>query len=362
MKVLWFNHRDSLHSRAGGAERTILELSKKFDRIGIQITLVTGGTRKGEPVSKLENLDINRFRGNMGPHFAHPHFLKGDYDVVVDDLAHVVPWFSETVGSIPGTVFFRHLHARSLKGQVSRPLELSLGLIERNYGKIYKTWPFVTESNTGVSDLEKIGINQQRVVQIEPGVDTDKFRPGEKTDFPSIVFIGRMMEYKRPDHAVIAMKGVISHFPDAKLFVIGDGPFLDYVRNLVSSLKLGSNVEILGKVSDQELVRVLSASWVNIHTSITEGWGYSIMEASACGVPTVAYKVPGVVDAIDPSKNGYLVQDGDVGELGKAIISQLSSPESMVASSRHYAELHTWEKSAIKWSQHLNNVASGMYR
>ena len=361
-KVLWFNHRDISHPRAGGAERTILELSKKFGRIGIQITLVTGGTRKGEPVSTPENLDINRFRGNLGPHFAHPHFLKGDYDVVVDDLAHVVPWFSEMVGSIPGTVFFRHLHARSLKGQVSRPLELSLGLIERNYGRIYKKWPFVTESSTGVSDLKNMRIQPERIVQIEPGVDTDKFRPGAKTDFPSIVFVGRMMEYKRPDHAVIAMKQVTSQFPDAKLLMVGDGPFLNHVRNLVSSLKLGSNVEILGKISDQELVRILSASWVNIHTSITEGWGYSIMEASACGVPTVAYRVPGVVDAIDPDRNGYLVQDGNLGELSKALISQFSSPESMAASSRHYAELHTWEKSANKWSQHLKNVASEMYR
>ena len=43
MNVLWLNHRDIKHPRAGGAERTIMELSKRLYPKNIHLTLVTGG-------------------------------------------------------------------------------------------------------------------------------------------------------------------------------------------------------------------------------------------------------------------------------------------------------------------------------
>ena len=361
VNVLWLNHRDIKHPRAGGAERTIMELSKRLYPKNIHLTLVTGGYIGNNANENDQKYELYRFRGNIGPHIASPHFLKQNYDVVVDDLAHVVPWFSESLTNIPGTVFFRHLHARSLKGQVSRPLEFALSFIERNYGVIYRRWPFVTESNTGVSDLIDLGIDRPRIIRILPGVDTDKFNVGRKTPFPSLVYVGRMMEYKRPDHAVRAMKEVIKNVGEAKLFMIGDGPFIHRLRDLVSKLNLEKNVKILGKVSDAELVNILSSSWVNVHTSITEGWGYSIMEASASGVPTVAYQVPGVVDAISPGVNGELVESGNVKALANAILANLDSPLSMVESSRKYAELFSWDRAAENWAKHLKNTAEGMY-
>ena len=121
------------------------------------------------------------------------------------------------------------------------------------------------------------------------------------------------------------------------------------------------SVKILGKVSDAERVDILSSSWVNVHTSITEGWGYSIMEASASGVPTVAYQVPGVVDAISPGVNGELVESGNVKALANAILANLDSPLSMVESSRKYAELFSWDRAAENWAKHLKNTAEGMY-
>ena len=361
MNVLWLNHRDISHPRAGGAERTIIELSKRFCLKNIHLTLVTGGSAGTNFNDDDHKYEVFRFRGNIGPHIATPHFLKQDYDVIVDDLAHVVPWFSESLAKIPGTVFFRHLHARSLRGQVSKPLELALGLIERNYRFIYRKWPFVTESNTAVSDLIDLRIDKSRIVRISPGVDTNKFNVGKKTPFPSVVYVGRMMEYKRPDHAVIAMKEVVKKHGEARLVMIGEGPFLHRLRELASKLDLKENVRILGKVSDDELVSVLSTSWVNVHTSLTEGWGYSIMEASASGVPTVAYNVPGVVDAISPGVNGDLVESGNVKALANAILDSLNSPQSMVESSRKYAELYSWDRAADNWEKHLKNTADGMY-
>jgi glycosyltransferase involved in cell wall biosynthesis len=357
VRILWFNHRDLTHPRAGGAERTCEELSKGFSRLGDHTTLVTGGFNGKNYVEQHDRTTIVRYKGYIGPHLAVPSYLDKNYDVVVDDLGHVVPWFSERLGNIPGVVFFRHLHARTLRGQVPLLAELALKFIERGYPTIYRKWPFVTESDRAVNDLIRLGIKSDRIQKINPGVDIHRFRPGKKTANPTITLLGRLMDYKRPDHVIRAMKKVITHFPDATLTVIGDGPSLGPTRRLVEALGLEKSVLFTGRVSDLEVASNLASSWVNVHAATAEGWGYSIMEASASGVPTVAYNVPGVSEAIQNGKNGILVHDGNVDALAEGLISIVDRPRDLYVTSRKYAEGFDWDITAIKWRTFLKRVS-----
>ena len=61
--------------------------------------------------------------------------------------------------------------------------------------------------------------------------------------------------------------------------------------------------------NSDELSELIRESWINLHFSVTEGWGYSILESSTSGTPTVAFKVPGVVDIVKDNFNGFLVKD-----------------------------------------------------
>ena len=356
MRILWLNHRDTTHPRAGGAERTIVELSKRFHDMGNEITLLTSGYGNFRHEESTDFMSIYRFRGNISPHLVSSSFLHRDYDVVIDDLAHAVPWFSEWLGHVPGLVFFRHLHARSLSGQVPMPMEIAIRLIEREYHLIYRKWPFVTESETGVKDLQGLRIRGDRIYRIPPGVDTTKFRPVPKTLFPSIVFTGRFMAYKRPDHAIEAMKIVNKSSPEAKLTMIGEGPLLEEMKMLAAKNGLADVIQFTGKVTDDRMAYLVGSAWVNLHTSTTEGWGYSIMEASACGVPTVGYRVPGVAESVQDKMNGSLVRDGNIESLARGILSVIGEPGRMRVSSREYAEGFSWRKTAEKWDALLRFV------
>ena len=106
------------------------------------------------------------------------------------------------------------------------------------------------------------------------------------------------------------------------------------------------------------LSEIVSKSWVNIHTSKTEGFGYSILEASSAGTPTVAYNVPGVQDVIENGVNGYLVPDTDRRKLA-TIISEIinSYNDRWIIDSRRTGLKYSWEVAASGWEKYLCNLS-----
>ena len=95
-----------------------------------------------------------------------------------------------------------------------------------------------------------------------------------------------------------------------------------------------------------------------MHTSVTEGWGFSILEASAAGTPTVAYGVPGVRDAVEDGLNGIKVEDGNRNALADAALSILNDPERWWSSSVKVAEKYSWDKTAELWDSLIRNVVN----
>ncbi len=359
MKILWFSHRDIKHPKAGGAERTIFEVGKRLAARGHQFNNISVQW-KGSPIEdEIEGVHIIRLKNNVIAHFQTPILLRQfDYDVVIDDLGHAVPWFSEYFSKKNGVVFFRHLHARSLKGQVSLPLRIIITDLEKMYPLIYRKWIFITESNSSIEDLSNLGINKERIFKIPPGVDTNFFRPGKKTDFPSIIYFGGMRDYKRPWDSIYAFKEVLKKYREARLYIVGTGPSLGRVRNLAKSMNLLENISFMGRLSNEDLASLISSSWINIHCSVTEGFGLSIIESSASGTPTVAYSVPGVSETIEDGKNGILVRDGDPKELSFGLMKIIESyPGKWIESSREVALKYSWENTVQRWERLLLNIS-----
>ena len=90
---------------------------------------------------------------------------------------------------------------------------------------------------------------------------------------------------------------------------------------------------------------------MNIHTSVTEGWGFSILEASSAGTPTVAYDVPGVREAVEDGLNGIKVEDGNREALVDAAYLILTNPEKWWSSSVKVAQKYSWDKTTEQWIQ-----------
>jgi len=358
VRILWLAHRDPENPRAGGAERTIYEVGRRLAARGHEVVLVTAGWRGSRPRAILDGIEVRRHSGNMEVHIALPLFLAGEeFDAAICDLGHAVPWPSVPL-LMRGrcAVFFRHLHARTLWGQVNPALAATLSMVERAYPMIYRNETFVTESRSSRDDLMRLGADLRRIALIPPGVDHELFRPGPKTPFPSIVYFGGMRRYKRPRDALLAFALVRREILEARLYVVGEGPELPGLRELTKRLGVGGSVEFTGRLEYGELARLVSSAWLNIHTSAAEGWGYSITEAAAAGTPTVAYDVPGVSDTVEEGRNGIRVRDGDARTLAEAALGILRDPEKLWRSSPEVAARYSWDRTARMWEEVLRHL------
>ncbi len=360
VKILWLAHRDPLNPKAGGAERTIYEVCIRLVKKGHKITLLTGGWEGCEQTEDLHGIKIYRFKKSVGPHLALPIFLlKNGYDLVVNDLGHAVPWISSTIMNKHNIVFFRHLHARSLPGQVNFLLAKVITAIEKCYFIFYPNTLFMTESTTSKNDLLKLGIKEDKIVMNPPGVNLNLFHPIPKTQNPVLVYFGGMRKYKRPQECLFLLKSLLEKMKLVDLFIIGVGPEEPTLKKLASELNLKDHAIFKGRVSDTELSSIVASSWLNVHTSVTEGWGLSILEASAAGTPTVAYNVPGVRDAIEDQMNGIKVRDGDRKALSNAAFSILSNPKRWWSTPIEVAKKYEWDKTVELWETLIQEIADG---
>ena len=357
MKILWLAHRDPLNPKAGGAERIIYEVGKRLVKNGHEVILLSGGWENSKKKDTLEGIHIIRFGYRIGPHIALPfHILKHRYDVIIADLGHAVPWVSPVLLRRKTIVSFLHLHARSLSGQVGKLLAYSITAVEKLYFLFYNKSHFVTISNTSFDDLKNLGIKAETISLINPGVNSELFHPSIKTEYPSIVYFGGIRQYKRPEESLYLMGELIDRIPDLKLTMIGDGPLRKSLEMLCEKLDLKENVTFTGKISDSEVAEIVASSWLNIHSSVTEGWGISIIEASSAGTPTVAFKVPGVSDSVEDGLNGITVENGNRGALVDAAYSILSNPEGWWSSSAKVAKKYSWDKTAELWESLITEI------
>ena len=346
-----------MNPRAGGAERTINEVCTRLAKNGNKIILLTGGWKNCKTIEHLNGIEIHRHGKNIGPHILAPVFLlKYHFDLVVNDLGHAIPWFSPSILNKYSIVFFHHLHARSLPGQVKPILAKFITAIERCYFILYHDTVFVTESTTSKNDLLSLGIKKDKIKMIPPGVDHNLFHPAAKYKYPSLVYFGGMRKYKRPQEILYLLNNLLEKLNDLKLFIIGTGPEEQSMKELTKECNIQNSVEFKGRISNEELSNIVASSWLNVHTSVTEGWGFSIMEASSAGTPTVAYDVPGIRDAVDDGQNGVKVEYGNREALTDAALSILTDPERWWSSSVKVAQKYSWDKTSELWLKLFKEV------
>ena len=99
---------------------TFTEICTRLVTRGHQVTLLSGGWDGAKKLEYINGIKVIRYGKNLGPHLALPIILfKGQYDVIINDLGHAIPWISSVILKNHNIAFFHHLHARSLPGQVS---------------------------------------------------------------------------------------------------------------------------------------------------------------------------------------------------------------------------------------------------
>jgi glycosyltransferase involved in cell wall biosynthesis len=346
MKILWINHRDPHHPQAGGAEVRLMEISKRLVKKGHDITLLCERWSGSQKHETIEGVEIVRSSGKYGIHLKVPFLLNQyrDYDLVIDDVAHAVPWYSPLFTSKPVVCQVHHVHQDVLRFELNPLLSTVVSLSERSVKIPYKNILTVSQS-TKTELIRRFGIAQNRIRIIPNGVDSKYYSPGEKSSYPTILSVGRLKRYKRVDHIIRAFKIVNNSVPNAKLIVVGDGEHIDQLRSLVNNERI-VNVEFKGKVSDDEKKELMASSWLSVTASTAEGWGMTILENAACGTPCVAYDVAGVSDSIQNGRTGILVEDGNITALADGVMQLINDEPtrlSLGSAAVEYAKLFDWD-------------------
>ncbi len=347
LRILFLNWRDSANPLAGGAETFTEEIGKRLVGYGNEVTIFTSSFDGCEPETHRSNMRIVRNGGRYTVYANARDYVKrhiSEYDIVVDEINTVPFRIYKIVKSRP-VVAVIHQLAREIWFYETRfPINLIGYLaLERLWLRGYRRVPTVTVSDSTRRDLMRLGFKRVRVVHNGIGIrPLEEVSPKESK--PVLIFVGRLVRSKLPDHAIEAFKHVKKLHPDAELWILGDG----YLR-----AKLESNciqgVRFLGKVSDGEKFDLLRKAHVLLAPSVREGWGISVIEANAVGTPAVGYDVPGLRDSIIHGSTGLLVRPLDAWALAQAVGQIIDDPSTMVELSRNaieWSKRFSWEEAA----------------
>ena len=143
--------------------------------------------------------------------------------------------------------------------------------------------------------------------------DDKVFRPlrSKIVDIPTFVFTGRLSKVKDIPFLLLSFKHYLEKFGEAQLYIIGDGELRDELTLYARELGIFPHVKFTGFLEKQDIAEVLNSAHVFLLTSKIEGWPTAMVEALACGLPSVSTLVSGASDMIKNGINGYVVPQRD---------------------------------------------------
>jgi len=222
-----------------------------------------------------------------------------------------------------------------------------------------RSQPLIANSNPTAERLVQLGFSNSIVVH--PGVDIVRFSPSDSDDHhpPIILTIGRLVPRKGIDLVIRSLPIVLQRVPDLIYRVGGDGPDRPRLEQLAAELGVGSAVQFLGPIRNEDLtLQYRSADIfvmpVRADATSMEGFGIVYLEASACGLPLIAGRSGGAVDAVRENETGMLVDPNDHHELAQVILELLLNPEKR----RRMGETgRRWTVAEMSWDRTAEAIA-----
>ena len=211
----------------------------------------------------------------------------------------------------------------------------------------------------------RYGFPEHRISVIYHGVDKafSKYKPNCRsflrqkygvTDYFVVINVGQMIPRKNQLELVELLSGM----SNVALIIVGDGP----EKNNIKLMAQKKNVKLLHFewIPDAQLIDLYNVADVYVHTSILEGFGLTIPEAMACGLPVIAYNVADFQNLID--KTGFVLPKGDTLGVKQAIQTIKENSElrkSLSETALRTSIKFTWKEAAnehLKLYQKVKNL------
>jgi glycosyltransferase involved in cell wall biosynthesis len=380
LRIAIVNWRDPWHPDAGGAEQYAWEIATGLLRRGATVCYLTARAAGQAARERRDGIDIVRAGGRWT---VYPRVLawmlrrRGSFDAVID-CQNGIPFFTPWVlpARVPVLCVVHHVHdaqfgvhfppllaaiGRYLEGPVARwayrkheCVAVSASTVDAMRRRLLWTGPVHVIPN-GLA-AEAFAVPQTTVPQTTgpgttgPGTTGPGTTGPDTTGQPTLTWVGRLVAHKRAGRVLdiaerLGRSGIT-------IDVVGRGPEAGLLAEQVAARGLEGTVWLRGYLPEEDKRAAVAASVLHLNTSQGEGWGLCVLEAAALGVPTVAYDVDGLRDAVRDGETGWLVAGSErIEDVTERALKELADPvrrAEVAGACRAWARQFDWDHSAAQ--------------
>jgi glycosyltransferase involved in cell wall biosynthesis/predicted metal-dependent phosphoesterase TrpH len=207
-------------------------------------------------------------------------------------------------------------------------------------------------SGSTAEELAQKGVDPQKLRVYPRGVDLERFHPSKRNgvlekryqvkDGLKLLYVGRVSKEKNLQLLAGVFKALVRRHPALKLFIVGDGPYLEEMRREM----WGAPCVFTGYLAGEDLSEVYASCDLFVFPSTTDTFGNVVLEAQASGLPVIVTDSGGPQENLIDGETGIIVPGDDEGGLLAAINSLLAHPErlrQMGQAARDYAQQRSFE-------------------
>ena len=346
MRVLLLNWRDLKHPSSGGAEVWAHRITEGLVLRGHDVTFFAAHVDNAPEDEYVKGVHVVRRGSRLTVYREAKKFYmenSSKFDVILEEI-NTRPFFAYKWGSTP-VVHMIHQVAKDVwKYEAPFPVSfIGRYFFEPRWLRKLAGKHVLTLSPSSAESLIEYGIDNAIVAL--PGSDDAQVVYLEKAQAPTVVFLGRLVASKRPEHVIEAFRYVKSQIHNAELWMLGSGQMKQKLEK-----DLPAGVTLFGHVSYEERQSRLARAHVLVATTVREGWGLNVSEASAVGTPTIGYDAPGLRDSIPMS--GGLVVPVSTEKLGMALVEFFNGEISLTPK----IATQSWEEVCAQFETELSRA------
>jgi glycosyltransferase involved in cell wall biosynthesis len=179
-----------------------------------------------------------------------------------------------------------------------------------------------------------------------------------------IVQLGRLMHEKKGQHILIDAVRLLEEkgIHTIQLFFIGEGESEEYLKNRVDRYNMNNNVFFLGIQTQDFVFQHLHEYDLLVQPSIYEGFGLTVAEGMAAGIPVLVSKQQGPLEIIDQGECGYYFESEDPQSCAAMILKIMNDPDKPTIVEKAYRrvyELYNVANTAANYLKKYEEILNG---